>query len=69
MWPRFKAWLAASWKAIIALLAPIAFGAAAEMLDALGEWVTTQNGIWVGIVYGVIQSIAVWLKSNSPNPS
>jgi hypothetical protein len=58
--------LKASWKAIVALLIPIAFGAASEGVDVIGEWVTTNGGVWAGIATGVLTSIGVWLKANRP---
>jgi hypothetical protein len=55
-----------SWKAIVALLIPIAFGAASEMFDVLGDWAAENGGVWAGVASGVLTSVAVWLKANRP---
>lgn len=55
-----------AWKAVVALLVPIAFGAAVEMVDALGEWATSQSAVWSGVAVGVLTSVGVWLKANAP---
>jgi len=58
--------LKATWKAVVALLIPIAFGAASEAVEAIGEWATTSNQVWTGVVVGAVTSIGVWLKANRP---
>lgn len=58
-----------AWKAVMALVIPIAIGALASMIDAIGEWVQTQPGIWSGVVVGVLTSAGVYLKRNIPPTS
>jgi hypothetical protein len=53
-----------SWKAVVALAVPVLLGAAATILDGFGEWLTTQEGVYVGIAVGIINAVAVWLKGN-----
>ena len=54
------------WKAVVALAIPIAFGAASDLVEAVGEWVATQPGLWTGTVLGALSAIGVWLKRNAP---
>ncbi len=53
-----------SWKAVVALLIPIAFGAAADMITVLSDWVLDQGFVWGGLVAGLLTSIGVWFKAN-----
>ncbi len=61
-----KVFIKSSWKAVAALLTPIAFGAATEMIEAISEWVSTTNSIWAGAAVGLLTSLAVWFKANAP---
>lgn len=58
------AFIKQSWKAVVALLIPIAFGAAAEMVDAISDFVSNSGNAWSGIVVGVLSAVGVWLKAN-----
>lgn len=65
MWQKFTHFVRISWKAVVALAVPILMGAAADILTAFGEWITTQGFTWGGVATGIIASIAVWLKANA----
>lgn len=54
------------WKAVVALLIPIAFAAAVDMIDVVAVWVQDAGGVWSGVAVGVLTSLGVWLKSNQP---
>lgn len=54
-----------AWKAVVALAVPVLFGAAATIFSGFGEWLGTQDGIWVGVLVGAVNAIAVWLKRNA----
>ena len=53
------------WKAVVALAIPVLIGALATILDGFGDWIATQEGVWVGLATGLISGIAVWLKRNA----
>lgn len=63
-WNTIKRWAQEGWKAIVALAVPILLGAAAEIIDGIGEWVTAEGFAWAGIAVGLLTSVSVWLKAN-----
>lgn len=56
-----------SWKAIVALLIPIAYGAAIEMIDALNQWAAGEGSPWAILIGAMFTSVGVWLKANKPS--
>jgi hypothetical protein len=55
-----------SWKAVVALLIPLLWTAAIDLLDGLAETLNTDASWPSAIVLSVIAAVSVWLKANRP---
>lgn len=55
-----------AWKAVVAVLIPLAWYAAGQVVDTLGAWAQGEGAPWSAVIVALLTGAGVWLKANQP---